>query len=387
MFATAATRIGGRGLSAVASEGLEKIGDATAILPLVAALESEQWCSRAAAVHALEALGWQPINDAQRALRSVALRKWNEAVSVGDAAIEPLMRACHDSSPFLPENIEFEIKASGVSFTLGSLDVSNKCKNDATTALQRVSREKNIRHLIDSLGDRMSTLVTGSSEAENELIKAGEDAIPLLLENIRISSRIPWILAKIGSPKVVLPLCELLFETGGFERDFAGQVSNRRAVCAAEALGEIGNPRALLALEKIARETREGGTLNAVTDAIARIRGVGVYSPHPEESDIAAIPESEQAALAKNPNTPGNTLEKLASSKNMGVIIAVAENPSASHETLRNLNNRFSVPGKRLYWQFANNPNCPKDLLKEIVEKCENPYTVDLARNHPNFKH
>jgi predicted deacylase len=39
-----------------------------------------------------------------------------------------------------------------------------------------------------------------------------------------------------------------------------------------------------------------------------------------------------------------------------------------------------------LHWQFVHNPNCPADLLREIVSNCDNPATVDLARKHRNFK-
>lgn len=265
-------------------------------------------------------------------------------------------------------------------------DIRKQKKKELVTQ-DASSKERNLHSLIESLGDRIGGgLVTGSPEAAKQLIEAGEEAIPLLLKKLRVSNYIPWILAKIGSPKAVEPLYKLLFETGGFERDFAGQIPNRRAVCAAEALGELGDPDALPALEKIAQETMEGSTLNAATDAIARIRKVGIYSPQREEPDIATIPETEQLKLAKDPNVPTDTLNKLASSKDMRIIIAIAENPTTSPETLRNLNKRFSVPGKRLYWQFANNRNCPSDILKEIVERCDNPYTVDLAREHPNFK-
>jgi hypothetical protein len=244
--------------------------------------------------------------------------------------------------------------------------------------------DKKLFELIDSLGERIG--FSDYSETADELVKAGDEAIPLLIENLRVSSWIPWILGKIGSTKAIEPLCELLFETGAFEHDESNPYSGHRAVSAAEALGMIGDPAALPKLEQIARETMDGTLLNVVTDVIAKIKQVGIYTPQKEKTDLSNIPISKQLDLSEDTNSPADMLDKLALSNDMEVINAVAQNPATLPSTLRNLNKRFSVEGKRLYWQFANNPNCPKDILKEIVDKCINPYTVDLARKHPNFK-
>jgi HEAT repeat protein len=73
-----------------AAQVLGQIGDAQAVEPLTGALKDPDWQVRQATAQALETLNWQPKDNSQRALRSVALQKWEEAILLGVVAVEPL---------------------------------------------------------------------------------------------------------------------------------------------------------------------------------------------------------------------------------------------------------------------------------------------------------
>src|ERR1700730_14463875 len=69
------------------------MGDASTIELLVIFLSDKVAIRREVAAKVLTSLGWQPMNDAQGALRAVALCKWEEAKSFGSAALDPLLIA------------------------------------------------------------------------------------------------------------------------------------------------------------------------------------------------------------------------------------------------------------------------------------------------------
>jgi len=77
---------------------LARVADEGCIETLSAALEDESWAVRSAAAAGLERLGWKTHDERQRALLAVLQRDWDEAVSAGAAAIDPLLDALHMSS-------------------------------------------------------------------------------------------------------------------------------------------------------------------------------------------------------------------------------------------------------------------------------------------------
>lgn len=58
--------------------------------PLIRTLEDESWEARKFAVRKLDLLGWQPVNDAHRALWWIVNGKVSETAALGGAAVEPL---------------------------------------------------------------------------------------------------------------------------------------------------------------------------------------------------------------------------------------------------------------------------------------------------------
>src|SRR5205807_1155953 len=81
------------------ADSLGKIGDPKALPILGEALQDISGSVREAAARAMELLGWQPEDDAEKAIRAVALRDWNQAASLGVAAVPPLVAALKDSEP------------------------------------------------------------------------------------------------------------------------------------------------------------------------------------------------------------------------------------------------------------------------------------------------
>jgi HEAT repeat protein len=78
-------------LREMALQVLGMLGGSSAIPRIAKCLQDRVYNVRLAAVRALDTLGWKPSNDAERAFLHVARREWEEAVKVGQAAVEPLL--------------------------------------------------------------------------------------------------------------------------------------------------------------------------------------------------------------------------------------------------------------------------------------------------------
>jgi HEAT repeat protein len=80
-----------------AAATLGQLGYTRAVEPLVAALEDNTYWVREQAAVTLGQLGWQPLDEIQSALLAVAKKDWNLAVSLGPAALAPLIAALRDT--------------------------------------------------------------------------------------------------------------------------------------------------------------------------------------------------------------------------------------------------------------------------------------------------
>src|SRR5437016_345060 len=76
--------------------GLGKSGNAKPVDPLITALRDPVWGVRRLAVEALEGLKYEPADESHKAMMLVACHKWDEAVKLGPAAIEPLVGEFRD---------------------------------------------------------------------------------------------------------------------------------------------------------------------------------------------------------------------------------------------------------------------------------------------------
>jgi hypothetical protein len=79
-----------RGRGSVAT-ALGRLGDRQAVDALVTALGDRGTEVRRSAAAALDSLGWQPADDGQRAAKAIADRDWARVVTLGTAAVDPLL--------------------------------------------------------------------------------------------------------------------------------------------------------------------------------------------------------------------------------------------------------------------------------------------------------
>ncbi len=86
------------GVRQAAAATLGQLGYTRAVEPLLVALEDNGSRVREQAAAALVSLGWRPVDETQSALLAVAQRDWDRAVSLGSAAVEPLVTAIRDNN-------------------------------------------------------------------------------------------------------------------------------------------------------------------------------------------------------------------------------------------------------------------------------------------------
>ncbi|MHB8958933.1 MAG: HEAT repeat domain-containing protein [Candidatus Limnocylindrales bacterium] len=79
------------------------IRDHRAIAPLVAALDDENPLVRVAADKSLDALGWSPADPSMAVARWLAKGEWQECIKLGTDAVEPLVAALEDPNAWVRE--------------------------------------------------------------------------------------------------------------------------------------------------------------------------------------------------------------------------------------------------------------------------------------------
>lgn len=190
------------GETEAAAKALGKIGDARAIEPLTAMLRAKTPAVRESAFKALEGLG--AINDTQRAVRAVANHNWDEAVSLGSAAVEPLIGVFADNNA--------EVRKSAAEAILKLAD------EQAIKLLIRVLRDQNI-NARQTAAEVLGKL--GDSRAFDPLILAFNDANPhgdwgggrvFSIEKSKEREIIVSALIRLGDPRAARPLAAALWE-------------------------------------------------------------------------------------------------------------------------------------------------------------------------------
>jgi HEAT repeat protein len=167
----------------------------------------------------MELLGWQPEGDAEMAIRAVALRDWNQAASLGAAAVPPLVAALKDSEPRWAE---------------AAVDALTKVGPAAVPPLLDALKDENpIRRsqAARALGEMKI------AEAAPDLIEALHDPDGTVRENVVLA------LWRMGSPEAAAGLIHALEDSDGLIRSRA-----------ARALGEIKAEQAVEALFQLAEK-------------------------------------------------------------------------------------------------------------------------------------
>lgn len=263
--------------------------------------------------------------------------------------------------------------------TTGNVDHLPHLKKQLLDALGEGRRQigeedARITSLIESLGSRRRTLT--EPKAAQELIERGEAAVPLLIENIRMSGYIPLILGKIGDPRALEPLMELAQSPAHFESD-PDAYGGYACETAVFGLGLLGDQRALPLLREIAAETNVGEIHMAATQAIGRLERTEGAGP----TELKGLTGLELERIAESESTSAETLEALADDPSGRVKALVAMNPSTPRETLRKLAHRPEQHANLLM-----NPTCPSDVLAEIVKLGRAPNARYQAERHRNWK-
>jgi len=212
------------GIRKAAAEALGTIGDPRAVESLVNTLKDAEEYVRQAAAEALEQLGWTPQDDVQRAWLLVSRGEWAAAGELGAAAVEPLMIALGSRT------LEARKLAAR---SLGQIGGPR-----ATEALVAVLNDMDVRDAANQALTTMGWQPTDNAQRARQLVIELEDASYGQRDGIARQ------LVDIGSAAV--------------EDLVAALQSKNQQVreTAAQALGTIGDPRAVEPLMLLAADEK-----------------------------------------------------------------------------------------------------------------------------------
>ena len=225
-----------------AAQALKAIGDKKATSALASMLKDDNASVRYHVVAALEALNWIPQNDGERALRSVAMGKLDQAANYGGAAVEAIAGELRTGVHYKRiEAVEALAKindARVVKPLIAALkDEDGNVRAKAVEVLSRIGDARAVEPLITALKDRDSRVRASAVEA---LCKFGDaraiQALTGLLHDgsAEVRSAAAEALAKINDPSAIDSLIKLLSD-----------VDNDIRQMAVKALGKLGDPRAV----------------------------------------------------------------------------------------------------------------------------------------------
>lgn len=186
--------------------------------PLVAALKDSSTEVRKAAAHALNLLGWEPQTSEERAVHSIATGKFMQATQEGDKAFMPLVAALKsDSYQQRKAAVEalsrLEDPRALRPLVSALKDPDSHVRVSVVEALSRLGNPEAIDALILGLKDEFVPVRTAAAEVLGRI--GGDKAITPLTVALRDKS---WdvrraaveALGKTGDPRAVDPLLPLL---------------------------------------------------------------------------------------------------------------------------------------------------------------------------------
>jgi HEAT repeat protein len=244
---------------------------APAVGPLVSALEDQDKDIRKVAVHALDLLGWSPDSGESGAAYWVTRRDFDKCVQIGGAAVGPLAAALQDKDE--------EIRCAAVE------------------ALGQIGDARAVESLLLALQDRNRDVSGAAAEALEKLAwtpDVGEAGGAFWAATAKWDKCV-----QIGAPAVEPLIAELK----------GGDHAVRQA--AAEALGRIGDARATTPLVFAALRDREGGVRDAAVKALVDIGDASAFETLISALDDRNIRLREAGARAFAPiqNTRGVSVD------------------------------------------------------------------------------
>ncbi len=269
-----------------AAKSLGQIGDSRAVEALAETLEDDESDVREAAAEALERIGWQPDKSVTGAAYWIAKKAWDNCISIGVHAVDPLIATLKDDDPDVREAAAKALGQIGDSRAVEPLIamLDSDIRRAAVEALEALGQVGDA-HAVETFRDapeepklELEIKLNSSSwyerkEAAVALAKAGsiDPLIAALKDEVSyVRMYAAEELGKLGDTRALNPLLDALNDTNGdvsYEVIYAlGRLGDERAVnqlqyilsdssndvafrtLAADALGDIGGERAFKAL-------------------------------------------------------------------------------------------------------------------------------------------
>jgi HEAT repeat protein len=252
-----------------AADALVKVGE-PAVGALSVALRIENIDVGRAAAGALDRMGWRPDRGESGAWYWVVKRDWNKVSKLGATAVAPLIFALEDEEQDVRCASAEALGEIGDPQAVQPLvtalrDKTPEVRAAAAKALGQIGDPQAVNPLVailDEDGDELARQAVAGA-----LLKIGEPAVIPLIAALKkkpargIAAR---VLGAIGDPRAVDPLIAVLRDNVFWQR----QVT-------AEALGEIGDPRAVDPLIALLKDEHQQ-VRQAAADALVKVGESGV---------------------------------------------------------------------------------------------------------------
>lgn len=231
-----------------AARVLGDTGDKRAIKPLVATLKDEDSNVRREAANALEKLGWEPENNAEKAAKFIALKEWDKCAEIGDKfAIEALIPVLNDRIWWIANAAAHalaKISKPAVEPLIAALKSGNRRESWfwgdwVISALEMIGDERAVEPLMSILRDEENYSDHLRSDSGNALVKIGKPAVEPLIAALKEDDSSTRCLAadalgSIGDRRALEPLIAALKDNDPWVRsgstDALGKLGDKRAV-------------------------------------------------------------------------------------------------------------------------------------------------------------
>ncbi|MDY6836292.1 MAG: HEAT repeat domain-containing protein [Chloroflexota bacterium] len=169
-----------------ALEALRNISDVGVIDVLIQALRDENLVARERAAEALERLGWEPIEQADKAPFLIVRGQWEDLANMGEEALDPTIQSLADRDPSIRWGAAWTLGEIGdsraIPFLIAALDnKDNYVRRHVIESLGRIGGAEAAPPLINALEDDD---VWVRRDAVNALANVGRPAVEPLIENL-----------------------------------------------------------------------------------------------------------------------------------------------------------------------------------------------------------
>jgi HEAT repeat protein len=312
---------------------LGEIGDSTAIKPLIACLNDNDYNVRENTANALDKMSFVPTSQTEKISYFIAAKKFDELTKIGKPAIKPLIVCLKDHNRQIRESAlytleKMEYKPSSEGDLISYLIVSRQYDN-----IIRIGKPA-IEPLIDCLYYKDGEF---DYDIENTLSAIGKPAIePLIVHlndiNVNVRQHSVLALGRIGDRHATIPLIKCLKDTVFVIRSSA-----------AEALGKIGDSHAIQPLIDYLKEACDLSAIYALGKFGAQDAVVPLIACLKHNNDIVG----QEAAEA---------LGKIGDRKAIPFLVSALpnwENARSYSISLKSMNWQPITDDEQIHWWIA----------------------------------